>query len=378
MPDQALKIDRKRSHWVVKTLLNAWRKKLPPYDHVTPVPSRLPVNLIRAGREEANYYLCCCYFMRGRINSGTALMQLARLHENEPWMFEPKNFLNKDGAEISELQEKIHLLLRDYGLGFNARHNSRFWVLNFQKLAKFWDSNLLNVFKKGTSWKKLLKIFFVGKDNPDSPTGFLCFREKMLGMIIYFLSRAFLIDPFAFPGVIDFHNNRVGLSTGMLVGEARRPGQKFTFEELGSLMRKIFSLYAPSPEDTLDLADALWHLSREFCSVNQGNSSHVSDKYDLKAAIITPKRIRWTAGAIKSYNSSCGLCPLEGVCTLSVPSADNYADRFIYIRMERPKPHRAQLQLLEVERNLRTRAPKIQSRISEEIPHKDQFSVFDD
>jgi hypothetical protein len=313
-------------------LIHAWRSRLPPYDKVVQVPSRLPGTLIRGSLAHARWLFNACYYMRGKINSATALIKLSHLYEVQPWMFDPSQFTEAEGARIEVLEA-----LNSGGLGFNAEETSRFWVENFQKLHRFWDGNPINFYEKSDSYEDLCKILIAQKKSKDNPNGFFAFRHKMVSMLSYFFAKAGIINPLKHPPPIDFHWCRVMVATEAVKMKNMGPGTRFNFEELGAVIRPLTLEYCKDASAILDLADAVWHLSRSFCSMDHGNSSH-QGAYNARRTAITPKARIWTASAERRFHRTCGQCMLKDVCKWNIPSAHNYIEGKIVVRGARLKP----------------------------------------
>lgn len=330
MPE--LVINKQRMWHVFDVLVDAWRRRLPPYDRITPVPSRIPSTLKPRSIEHALWLFCSCYYMRGKINSATALIKLSELYEKEPWLFYPALFA-EGRLSSGELREA----LSSGGLGFNAEETSRFWVENFLKLHRFWDSNPVLFYEKSESFDDLCQILISPKKNKDNPNGFYCFRHKMVAMLSYFFGTAGIIDPIRHPPPIDFHWCRIMVSTEAITLEGAGPGSQFGFEKLGSLIRPLTLEYCQDASTLLDLSDAVWHLSRSFCSLNQGNSSH-QGTYKARRTDITPKVLKWVRSTENQFHRTCGQCVIRDVCRWNVPSAHNYVEGKIMIRGLRVKP----------------------------------------
>ncbi|MBX4200266.1 hypothetical protein KW790_02300 [Candidatus Parcubacteria bacterium] len=371
-------VDHERAEWVIKTLIDAWRQKLPPFDHAVPVPEYLPKTLVPGSVEHALWLMAGLPYMRGRIDSAQAYIRLTHVYDLHPWMFDPETFRHSSMKHMNA-RAKMHKILRENGLGFNVRETIRFWDFNFKKLARFWDGNPLKIFKEAGDYDALCKLFMEGKKDPNSRTGFMVFRHKMVSMYIYFLTNAGLIEPFMYPGPVDTHNIRVMASTGMIKMSEVGPGARYEFYEVSPIARGLYQKYCKTLEDVLDLANALWYLSRDFCSRSQGNSSSTSG-YRGRATEVWAKRVKWTPEKIRQYNSTCGQCSVESVCRWSLPSATQYNQGFLQIRSERPKPHTGQESLVELKRSLRSRGPKAKARKwagEDEFPHSDQGVLFE-
>src|SRR5437016_6218284 len=93
MPSERYVINHERVEWAVPTLIDAWKRKLPPFDHAEPVPARLPKTMVPGSVQHAVWLMNGLLYMRGRIDSAQAFIRLCDVYDAHPWMFEPKNFL---------------------------------------------------------------------------------------------------------------------------------------------------------------------------------------------------------------------------------------------------------------------------------------------
>ncbi|MBX4195546.1 hypothetical protein KW796_01130 [Candidatus Parcubacteria bacterium] len=363
-------INHERAEWVVRTLIDAWRRKLPPFDHAEPVPARLPRTLIPGSVQHAVWLLVGLLYMRGRIDSAQAFLRLCKVYDEHPWMFDPQTFM-LHGFRLMNLRARMHKILKENGLGFNVRETVRFWNFNLKKLARFWDSNPLLIFDKARNYEELCETFMNGKGDPSSPTGFMGLRHKMVSMFLYFLINAKLVKPLMHPGPVDTHNIRVMASTESLLALEMGPGTRYEFYEVSPVARELYLKYCATVDDVIDFSNALWYLSRDFCSVSQGNGSSTSG-YRGRATEVFAKRLSWPMERVDRYYSTCGQCSVESVCRWSLPSARQYNNGFLEIRGERPRPHNEQILLLDVPRVLASRPPEPEER---KLVLRDKFQV---
>ncbi|MDB5266490.1 MAG: hypothetical protein JWN89_305 [Parcubacteria group bacterium] len=367
-------IDHERAEWVVRSLIDAWRRKLPPFDHAEPVPGRLPKTLEPGSVQHAIWLMVGLLYMRGRIDSAQAFLRLCKVFDEHPWMFDVQTFA---GTLSEEVRLRMHEILKENGLGFNVRETVRFWDFNLKKVNRFWEGNPLRIFGEAKDYAELCRIFMIGKGDPDLSTGFMGLREKMVSMYLYFLINAKLVEPMMHPGPVDTHNIRVLASTEAVKAVTMEPGTRYEFYQVSPVIREVYRLYCTTVDDVLDFANALWYLSRDFCSRSQGNAS-TTGGYRGRATEVTAKRISWTESKTEIYHSTCGLCPVESVCGWSLPSARQYNQGFLEIRSARPKPHAHQETLLEVPRAIVSRGPKpVASRWAgiEEFKHMHQETL---
>jgi hypothetical protein len=375
MTRESYVVDRQRAEWVVRTLINAWRSKLPPFDHSEPVPLMLPKTLEVGSIQHAIWLMIGLLYMRGRIDSAQAFIRLCRVYDEHSWMFDVENFAGKLSEET---RAEMHQILKKNGLGFNVRESVQFWDFNLKKLARFWKGNPLLIFDQAKDYDELCRMFMIGKSNAEMGTGFMGLRQKMVSMYLYFLINAKLIKPMMHPGPVDTHNIRVLASTEAVVASSMTAGTKYEFYQVSPVIRKLYLEFCEDVEDVLALSNALWYLSRDFCSVSQGNGSSTGG-YRGRATEVFAKHITWTTNRIKRYYSTCGLCPVETVCKWSLPSARQYNQGFLEIRSERPRPHVLQESLFEIPSTPQNRGSKPESLKwsgVDDFVHKDQQSLL--
>ncbi len=380
-------IDHERAEWVVRTLIDAWRRKLPPFDHAEPVPARLPKGMEQGSLEHVSFLVAGLPWMRSRINSAEAYKRLANVYEKHAWIFDIKTLAADTDGPDGELDLEIRNIMLKYGLGRGVRDAIKFWLANAKKYVRFWGGNPLNIFWGTRDYHDLCGRFMNEKDNPDSPFGFLGFRHKMVSMFIYFLERAKVIDLwYPFPGPVDVHNHRILTVTECIVGrDGTYAGMPVDYYGISPHGREIYFKHCKTKDDVLDLADAMWYLSRDFCQQAQGNnlSRRINPLWEEEKVaamregrrpnkrfkhVLLPIPVIWTEEKIAVHDRTCGVCSLESVCKWTLPTAPNYGEtrELLIIREPRPKPHMYQEVLLEVPRSLRARParsekPKVQT-----------------
>jgi len=321
-------------------LIHAWEKKLPPYDTVESVqgPKILPSTLEWGSTDHARFLFNTCYYMRGKIDSGTAIISLGKLFMAESWLFEPDTFRGLNGNTES-LEAEIRELLQKNGLGFSAEETSQFWVYNFRKLALHWNGDPSQFYKEAIDYDDLCRILFHKKNTgANSRNGFFGFRHKMVSMYTYFLEDAGIIEPFMYPVPVDFHIMRVLVAHGALFGEEMYPGVRLSVDRLSRAARELTIKYCTETgTKPLDLSNALWHLSREFCLDSPSNASSVSKNYAGRRTPIATKDVVWTPSQHRRALKTCGRCYVADTCRLAIPSANYYVQGVLVGRGEREK-----------------------------------------
>ena len=339
-----MRINQKRMNLVLGRLMQALQAKEYPYnlDGVTApqIASNMPHNLRLGSREHALFLFCTCYWMRGGIQSDTAFRSLARLHEAHPEIFVP---------------EKAHLFLEDYlaqkfkeyRLGFQAKQIARFWIINFVRLADWYDGDPVKLFTDIHTYEAACDRIENQRAKKSGQEGFYGFRKKMVSMLIYFLTDTGFIKPFHFPPPVDFHVLRIFVAHRMLTLSAREQ-TGWIYERLADRVRHYLSIYCLKYKvDPLRLCDAMWLLSRALCNQHPGNNSIVGKMEMVNGArirvrmgrrtAIKPTIITWSEAQTFAYLRSCGSCPVEQSCSLLIPSANYYVSGVIKVRGERTK-----------------------------------------
>src|ERR1035437_8601460 len=114
-------------------------------------------------------------------------------------------------------------------------------------------------------------------------------------MYTYCLEDAGIIQPFMYPVPVDFHILRVLVAHSALYGSEMYPGVRLSVDKLSKAARALTTKYCvETGTKSLDLANALWHLSREFCRESPSNASSVSREYKGRRTNIEVKDVLWT------------------------------------------------------------------------------------
>jgi hypothetical protein len=349
--------DYGRAKGILDILLDAYRRKIPPY-HQKPIqgPHNLPRSLVWGSKKHALFTFNVCYYMKGGIKSETAVKALSRVWDRYPELFEPERFLGKVGDDEDAEIEKVTKILMKTGLGANANETARNWVKNSQKLAKFWESDPRLLFKDakfvpdGDDWtyeeahenfERLCKVFIrrssSKQDFLDKANGFYGFGYKMVPMYLYLLVDAGMIPSHPYPMPVDSHALRLHTSTEMISAGVTE-GRAFSVAKASRIAREITLRYAVETHTPPEhIADSLWYLSKTFCSHHPDNSSEIGE-YNARKTSISPKKYRWTETRTKRFLSTCGRCPILANCKWSVPLAYYYKRGVIVIRGKRSAP----------------------------------------
>ncbi len=328
-----------RAEEVFGILVQAVKNKTYPYNRaeLPQLAKNLPKSLVWGSYEHALFLFAVCYYMRGGIQSDTAILSMTSLYEKNRDIFFPQYFRNDTSEETTI--EYIKTELHSARLNYAAIEVSRFWVLNAKKLNKFWDSDPRNLFKGTTTYDELCtRIMRKGKDSAEKSFGFYGFREKMVSMLTYFYMHAGIIDPFIFPLPIDFHVQRLLVSHGILSVEGKGIGDDHFSQELLRVARNVTDEYCKKHSiDTRHLCDGLWLLSNTLCNKHPGNRS-LTPKRRGRASQIFSFSYGWTETHLIAYDKSCAHCPVEKTCQYHIPSAHYYISGKLIVRSLREKP----------------------------------------
>ncbi len=327
---------KKKVEVLFTTLIDRFKKDEYPFDRSKPPQEEenMPKTLPRGGAEHALFLFCVCYYMRGGIESDTALASLGVMYDLHPELFVPAHFIHEEEAVLAE---KIRVALVEVGLNFRSNSLGKHWVQAFRKFHYFWGGNPLNLFREFTDKEKgffsphpksYVEICerIINKRNSDDnhPYGFACFREKMVSMLSYFFVHAKLLPDFLFPVPVDFHVLRMLLSHRILIAPDREYGQNVLGEQLLEKARNVTERYCEQHQiPSIVLADALWLYSRAMCKAAPGNQSIIGKRRARKTKI-TQKPVVWTRTSIEAYNRTCGLCPVRTTCRSNISSAPYY------------------------------------------------------
>lgn len=331
-----MRVDAEKLELLLNRLMAAFDIRRYPFDRPwaqpPQIPENMPKNLKLGSSEHALFLFCLCYYMRGLINSETAIKLLAKVYENKPEMFIPEKAIEKDPKEIAELLQTV-------GLGVRSEEIGRFWVENFKMLIRHWGGSPVKLFEGVETYEEACERITnkkIKKNRLEKKyAGFFGFQEKMASMLIYFLLDAGFIDPFHFPPPVDFHVLRIMFSHEIFILEGENGSD---YKKITDCVRELLSDYIRKCNaNLLKMCEGMWIISRMLCERHPGNSSKIGKRKDRKTEIKAIPVI-WNKSQRNSYFLSCGSCPIEKTCRYNIPSADYYSHAKIIIRGERQKP----------------------------------------
>ena len=316
----------KRASEILDLLMKAYHAKAYPYDFAKEPqrPENLPKGLKWGSRQHACLLFCFCYYMRGKIDSETAIIYLARIWEKYPEIFDPAEFALPLLSE--EKEKKVFDILCGNGLNFNAKQTAEHWVKNFHKIHRFWDSNPVNLFRSAATYQELCARLISSKKRASDPNGFFGFREKMVSMLGHFYADAGIVGRLRFkmPSPIDFHLLRIFMMHDAFSVEGLSPDDNHCIPEVLDALREITVDYAKKAgEKSIDISAALWLLSSTLCFQNPGNRSVIGE-YKARGTEVTMWKPCWSETEMSRYRRSCGRCPLSATCSWNVASGYYY------------------------------------------------------
>jgi len=328
---------------LLSQLLQTYSAKEYPFNqpNVQPPQLLLPEDFPKGGLTHAFFLFVLCYWMRGGIESDTAIMSLSQLYRLDPELFDPFK------VQFMDLERLVDLL-GYVGLGFSKWDNGDFWISNAAFLVNRWHGDPRNIFadfsRFGEKRKWEVAVARIkNKGKRGNRGGFAGFREKMVSMLIYFLMEQGLIATFDFPIPVDFHVARM-----MIIHRVfdLKPGVKYTGRHLDGLLDDIrYTSYRYAKRhhiSSLVLSNILWLYSRSMCSENPVFKASFGDGTGRSTEIIIPA-ITWTPTKLRSYARTCGSCQVGDTCVFVVRSAHWYKHGSIVRDGDKQEPEQGQL-----------------------------------
>lgn len=336
------RIDHGRARLVFGRLIKALRKKEYPYNVARLPQEMIPASLRGDQLRHAQFIFYACHFMRGALDSTTAIRQLVALWHHAPWMFEPETVIGLDTRTVA--------FWLGSAVDYHLDEIAVFWHENTGRLLRQWHGDPRRIFTGVRTAKEVYRLV-VNKDSRASVTGddlfeddwgFQGFRRKMAGMLAYFLAETGLIKPVRdIPPAVDFHLLRVMTENRILVltQEAWEAGAKYedVYDEGAEAILTYMLRYKIS---AVEIGDALWMLSTTLCRKAPGNWS-VGRSRKRGGTWQTPTRIDGNGKERKelpqpvkidphdpkqlaAYERSCHRCPSRTTCTVNAPSGPYY------------------------------------------------------
>ncbi len=337
---------------IYSKLLETLRLVQYPYDQpkVRPpqIPEFLPKSLPLGSREHALFLFASCYQMSG-IESDVAFNLLRGVYEENPHIFLPEYVVENDitPGTISDILDR-------HQLRYKSQVNGRAWIENSYKLHKHWGNDPRNLFIGTNSYDELADRIRNKKNTKTVGTpkeGMFGFQHKMVCMLAYFLTDADLVKvPYLFPVPVDFHHMRVHLATKMVVVSGRKSVR--ASKRLEKVIRNLSIWYCLNHDlpSSNPIADAVWLLSKYLCSQYPGNATTtgprqktVDGKVLRRSGKSRNKEVTWEPSQVAAYYRSCGSCPIDEFCKISIGAGQHYQKAQLVLRGPRETPPQAQL-----------------------------------
>lgn len=310
---------------VFSRLLHAHKHNKYPYNQ-SRLPQRsenLPSKLKLGSRLHALYLFFACNYMRGPINSNFAFGQLAEAWKVDNDIFDPRVLIANTGLEGA--RERVHGVLLEAELHYNAEAVSQYWVFNACKLYWHWNADPKMIFTELSDYSAIKKCLIGDTEQKNSlvtSEGFKGFGEKMASMLAYFYIEAGIISESRIPAPIDFHLLRIMTACRLLTVPDER-ADRFTENYVQAAQRLTVQYCEKNDVSVVSLSEALWILSRELCRLNPGNRMHQGENRGRNTDLESVE-INWNRKQRDRFKQSCMRCPVRSHCELNVPSAIYY------------------------------------------------------
>ncbi len=321
--------DFERIDQVITTLADSYERKLYPYNldstRVPQDPRHMPRNLeldVEKCDEQqkiqlASFWFADCYYMRGVNDSNDMTINLAKLYEDHPEIFDFKNAMHLEPKYIESL-------LLDYHLPVQHKAISNYWVENARRMVERYDGDPTKIFEDFGTYDELVSR----TRNNFRGDGFKGFQKKMTSMLGYFYMATDLIPYQNIPLPVDFHVMRMSISNEMIRFDNMPESGFVEFEKTTDFLREVFfDLADHLGINQLDLCDIVWLYSREACVNSPTNSQKIIGKRKGRSTIFAPaidNADQATPEQIEAYDRSCGICRLRETCAHNVPSGPYY------------------------------------------------------
>lgn len=358
---------------ILDVLLARWNSnpKQYPYtrsDAILPQAVALPDDLRADKKLLANYYFYVCIYMRGGIESLQAFRALVSIWRQHPELFDPYRARWVPQPEVQSILKEF--------IGWDSKAASINWVENSRQLVQHWDGHALNLAKGLGNYAEALRRIKNKRTKREFAQagadggGFRGFQPKMVSMLVYFFDWEGWLKPrFLYPSPADFHNFRLGLTTGAIEVSIKKGESLSASEKLSAPWREAVMAYLKTRKaDPIELADALWLFSLVMC----GNSPVTITKSLPVEKEDGPKSFGFTeiwdhaqwvmASSRKKLEETCLVCPFLLECKYGIPAQPYYRKGKLILR---PRP--------PIERDNHLRLVKIPKAEVEEEPHPTLF-----
>ena len=330
-----IEMNVRRAKVIFRRLLAALRAGQYPYN-IAPLPQdQIPEAIKKDSLRYAQFYFYACHFMRGALNSNTAMNQMVALWHRMPELFCPEVVATwEDEGRI-----KTALAL---ALNYHLDEIAGFWLRNSQNLVRRWKGDPRLLFSGAKNGAAARRPVTNKKQKGKKPShdlfehdwGFEGFQGKMTSMLAYFLLHAKLIKELDIAPAVDFHLGRIMLSTEIVKVNWQIEKDGVRYDQLYTEGERLLEQFCADGEaTTIEIGDALWMLSSVLCRKAPGNASvgrpkkrGGKDQNGDKIRPVSLKVDRHNTDHLVRYAQSCGRCPVEKFCSFNVPSGAYYVE----------------------------------------------------
>ncbi|MEK7140113.1 MAG: hypothetical protein AAB805_02245 [Patescibacteria group bacterium] len=305
--------------------------------------------------EQSQFWFYACHYMRGAINSTTAIRRLAEMRNERPNLFVPNTAQNENKEDLEKyLRGKIN---------YHSGQIAQFWIDNSQLLAEHYANDPRAIYAGMEDYRAIHEIVAnkrVGKkERANGFAGFHGFQRKMSGMLTYFLLDQRLIPDAKFSMAIDFHIIRVLTANGVIVSDT--VPFRYCDDVQVAALDALAYFHERHPEYPMSkVCDALWLLSSALCNKSPWNQGfditgekmesrrrHMRKngvdpavrKKDVFLKLPFPEEAEFnhsgwmkTGNALRREATTCGRCPACDTCRHGVPSWDYYQEGLFVLR----------------------------------------------
>lgn len=309
-----------RTKEVVDTLVPLLLNNQHPYDQpefILPEnPLHMPKTPFEDARQEANFYLTACLWMR-RTDSNKAMTDLGRMFDNtrsnkiDP--FDP------NGAQELGVHAITGIVSRYPQLRM-IDTNAPGLIHNMQFLDARFGGDIRNAYADTDDFDEIVLRLKNSPHQADPSKydqafgkGLYGFQEKMISMLTYYLIEADILPPFDYPPPIDQHLARLGAGTGSIriVGEFK--DKNIMNETLLGVGRDLYyDLSLKHGINPNHIAQALWLMGSKNCSMSPETFANVISK-DGRSSVIEAYEPKYHKSGFDTiaYYRTCGGCPLN-------------------------------------------------------------------
>ena len=320
---------------VIDTLVPLLQNNEFPYNQARFVlpenPEHMPKAPFKDDREEANFYLTACLWMR-RTDSNKAMRDLGRAFDDTRGMerdpFDPATVATMTPEEVAGIFGKYPQLRMLKGNAPGLIHNMRF--LN----ARF-GGDIRNAYADTDDFDEVVSRLKNSPHQndpslymPEFGKGMYGFGKKMISMQTYYLIEAEKIPPIDYPPPIDQHLAKLTAGTGSVFIAHEFRDENYMTEYLQDVVRDLYydhSLrYGVS---TNDIAKALWLLGSKNCSQSPATFTKVI-KSDARKSVFGDYEHGYHRNGFDTVGiyATCLSCPLHttGLCTDTARGKENH------------------------------------------------------